>query len=418
MPTFQKPPYPESSTPSTSSTASTPSTTFTPITGNNREQHTHSPNLAGWTLLPMRIFLGITFVYAGVQKFADPQFFDQSTPGYIGNQLLAFAHGSPLQDIIISVAVPHAFILGIAIALGEIAIGLGTLLGLLFRPAAFFGLILSLTFFLTASWHVYPYFYGSDIVFAFCWLIMLLHGPVATGYPAWDTRLATKLTPPSQRSGLRSSLRKLLIASPDTPPAVTLPDGDYSATDLHTLSRYGNTQQRMRTIVQKKQEARRNFLLGTITGVSGIVSLGIVGLIANALFSNNQSNATQSTSTPPTDNTQNPSPSTVTGTGSNIAQISAVAKNSATTFTIPSTGDPGVLIHLSNDQFVAYDATCTHAGCRVDYDPGTQHLICPCHGATYDPAQRASVLAGPTITPLTPVAIHVDSATGAITLGS
>jgi thiosulfate dehydrogenase [quinone] large subunit len=96
--------------------------------------------------------------------------------------------------------------------------------------------------------------------------------------------------------------------------------------------------------------------------------------------------------------------------------VSAVPKNSAVSFTIPSTGDPGVLIHLSNDQFVAYDATCTHAGCPVDYDQASGHLLCPCHGAEFDPSQGAAVVQGPANSPLTQVSIRVDSATGAILL--
>src|SRR6516164_8168266 len=87
--------------------------------------------IAGRVMLPLRLFLGITFVYAGVQKLTDPQFFHKSTPGYIGNQLIAFAHGSPLHDLIIRTAVPHATLFGYAVAFGEIAIGLGALFGLL-----------------------------------------------------------------------------------------------------------------------------------------------------------------------------------------------------------------------------------------------------------------------------------------------
>ena len=79
---------------------------------------------------------------------------------------------------------------------------------------------------------------------------------------------------------------------------------------------------------------------------------------------------------------------TTTASGSTeIAQVSAVQPNSAVTFTIPSNGDPGVLIHLNNGKFVAFDATCTHAGCPVQYDPSSQHLLCPCHGAEFDPSQ-------------------------------
>ena len=407
MTTFRRPPYLESLT---------PPTTTTPVASHTMEQQKHSPIFAGWTLLPMRLFLGITFAYAGIQKLTDPQFFHKSTPGYIGNQLIAFAHGSPLHDLIMQVVLPYAVLFGYAIAFAEIAIGLAALCGLLFRPAALFGLVLSLVFFLTASWHVYPYFYGSDIVFAFCWLVMLLHGPVATGYPALDTWLMTK---PSlqQTPGLSSFIRTLLIGSPDRSQAIMPPGEGYAAVDIRPTARQGNAQQHMRTSAQRKLEKRRSFLLGTITGISAVAGLGVVGFVLNALFSNGQNAATQ-TNTPSTDSTQNGSTSTGTGTGSGavIARVSAVARNTSRAFTIPSTGDPGVLIHLPNDQFVAYDATCTHAGCPVDYDPTSRHLICPCHGATYDPAQQAAVLDGPTSTPLTAVSIHVDSATGAITL--
>jgi thiosulfate dehydrogenase [quinone] large subunit len=106
------------------------------------------------------------------------------------------------------------------------------------------------------------------------------------------------------------------------------------------------------------------------------------------------------------------------GTSTIIGHVSDVPVNSATSFTIPSNSDPGVLIHLNNGQFVAFDAACTHAGCPVDYDPGTQHLICPCHGAEFDPAHAAAVLSGPTNIPLTSVPIHVNNAGGTITLGS
>ncbi len=107
---------------------------------------------------------------------------------------------------------------------------------------------------------------------------------------------------------------------------------------------------------------------------------------------------------------------TTTGGSTEIAQVSAVQTNSAVTFTIPSNGDPGVLIHLNNGKFVAFDATCTHAGCPVQYDPSSQHLLCPCHGAEFDPSNAAAVIQGPTNTPLTSVPINVNNTTGAITL--
>ena len=65
---------------------------------------------------------------------------------------------------------------------------------------------------------------------------------------------------------------------------------------------------------------------------------------------------------------------------------------------------------------VAFDAVCTHAGCTVEYDRPSGYLVCPCHGATFDPANHAQVLGGPTDQPLAAIPIHVDIASGRITL--
>jgi thiosulfate dehydrogenase (quinone) large subunit len=378
---------------------------------------TRQVHLSGWVFLPLRLFLGITFVYAGIQKFTDPQFFHPSTPGYIGNQIIAFAHNSPIRTLLIHVALPHAMFFGFLIACGEIAIGLGTLVGLLARPAAFFGLLLSFIFFLSASWHVYPYFYGSDVVFIFAWLTLLLHGPRHTGLPIADTWLAETLFPADTVSSLDTIAtigRALLIGSP----GITLPEpSEPDAVPITSLKppTHGN---RYRTVVQRKTQNRRSFLLGVLSGGASVAVLGITGLVMRGPGQGEGSNSP----TPPADSVPTPIATSASGTvgtaGGAIAQVSSLPKNSATTFTIPSTGDPGVVIHLSNDQFVAYDAICTHAGCQVDYDVTSQQLICPCHGATYDPAHDAAVLAGPTQTPLTKVAIHIDGTTGAITLQS
>jgi thiosulfate dehydrogenase [quinone] large subunit len=41
-------------------------------------------------LLPLRLFFGATFVYAGLQKLTDPQFFSATAPGFIGHQMTGF----------------------------------------------------------------------------------------------------------------------------------------------------------------------------------------------------------------------------------------------------------------------------------------------------------------------------------------
>src|SRR5579863_316212 len=147
----------------------------------------------GWILIPLRLFLGITFIYAGLQKLTDPQFFNPTAAGYIGKQIAAFATGSPLHDFLVQVTIPHAYLFGVLIAYGELAIGVGTILGFLLRPAAFFGMLISLMFFLTATWRVRPYFYGSDIVFFFCWLTLLIAGPASTGLPTLDAIIVPRL---------------------------------------------------------------------------------------------------------------------------------------------------------------------------------------------------------------------------------
>jgi len=52
----------------------------------------------------------------------------------------------------------------------------------------------------------------------------------------------------------------------------------------------------------------------------------------------------------------------------------------------------------------------------VNYDPGSGHLVCPAHGAIFDPASSFSVLQGPATSPLPAVSIHVNS-DGTITTG-
>ncbi len=79
---------------------------------------------------------------------------------------------------------------------------------------------------------------------------------------------------------------------------------------------------------------------------------------------------------------------------------------------------PGVLVKLADGKIVAFDAVCTHAGCTVEWDPSYDLLVCPCHGAAFDPAHDAQPVAGPTNTPLSPIPIHVDTASGRITVNA
>jgi thiosulfate dehydrogenase [quinone] large subunit len=116
-----------------------------------------------------------------------------------------------------------------------------------------------------------------------------------------------------------------------------------------------------------------------------------------------------------------PSPATYIQNAVTHAQLLANASNiqpdQALTLNDPTVGQI-VLIHLDNGQFVAYSTTCTHAGCQVQFDPSSKDLICPCHGAVYDPYNNAQVLAGPAPFPLQSIPIQYDSSTGNIYLNN
>src|SRR5215472_11468578 len=100
-------------------------------------------SLPSRALLPLRAFLGLTFCYAGWQKFSDPQFFDPLAQGYIGRQLADEAQHSPLSWLLTGLAIPHASFFGGLVALGELLVGLATLLGLLSRLSASVGLLIN-----------------------------------------------------------------------------------------------------------------------------------------------------------------------------------------------------------------------------------------------------------------------------------
>jgi Rieske Fe-S protein len=95
------------------------------------------------------------------------------------------------------------------------------------------------------------------------------------------------------------------------------------------------------------------------------------------------------------------------GKGQAIAKESEVETNAALPFRDSETGQPAVLVHLQNGGFVAYSAVCTHQGCTVAYKKQPRRLICPCHGAVYDPANDAAVESGPAPSPLQEIAVEV-----------
>ncbi len=99
-----------------------------------------------------------------------------------------------------------------------------------------------------------------------------------------------------------------------------------------------------------------------------------------------------------------------------VLGTTSLAANTATDIVNPADGKAGLLIRLPNGNFVAYERACTHEGVEVNYDPMTHTIVCPAHGAVFDPLNKAAVLQGPAKLPLTPVAFRVN-ADGTVTAG-
>ncbi|MCM2389410.1 DoxX family protein [Streptomyces albipurpureus] len=128
-----------------------------------------------YALLPLRIFLGVTFVYAGLDKLTDSRFLADSGTGSIGDLMRNVRDTSAVPWLVdLALKNPEGF--GYAIALGELAVGIGTLVGLLARLAALGGALISLSLWLTVSWATEPYYYGNDLVYLMAWLPLVLAG--------------------------------------------------------------------------------------------------------------------------------------------------------------------------------------------------------------------------------------------------
>jgi thiosulfate dehydrogenase [quinone] large subunit len=313
------------------------------------------PRARDYALLPLRGFLGFTFTFAGLQKLANPAYLDANSPTSVQSTMLSLQHQSPIGWLLsISAHAPVA--VGIMIALGELAVGLATIVGLWTRLAAAGGLLLSLTFFLTVSWNTSPYYYGSDIVFLFAWTVPLLRG-------AWDG------------------------------PTV---DAWISA-----------------RAARDPDPARRALVLGGAGAAVLAAGAGVLAATTAAVGRALNTSDTTPAAAPPPSPSPSPSPSakkTHKATQQSPAPTGRLLTSAADLpvgQALPirdASGRPAWLLHDSAG-FHALSAVCTHAGCIVNPQGG--ELVCPCHGGVYD-ARTGKVLAGPPPAPLPPVDVTVS----------
>ncbi|MEU0161329.1 DoxX family protein [Streptomyces sp. NPDC006261] len=128
-----------------------------------------------YALLPLRLFLGVTFVYAGLDKLTDSGFLSATGPGSVGEMMRGARDSAAIPALVdLALKSPEGF--GYAIAVGELLVGLGTLVGLWARLAALGGALISLSLWLTVSWQATPYYYGNDLPYLMAWLPLVLAG--------------------------------------------------------------------------------------------------------------------------------------------------------------------------------------------------------------------------------------------------
>ena len=377
--------------------------------------------LSGWAMLPLRAFLGFTFCFAGLQKLANPNFFNAASPSSIQAQLIASIRISPLHPLLghlLRFAVP----IGILIAVAELAVGLGTLLGLWTRVAAAGGALLALVLFLTVSFHSSPYYTGADIVFFFAWIPLIVAG--SGGVLSLDSVIASRVAAENQLG---------------PPTVVPIPFEKVQQVCGHyehdTCSAQGGARcdvyhcpfladARGNVIERRGPDAvdrRRLVLGGTVAAavaVVGGVAAGAAAGLGRAVGGANSPGAgtsALSANTPAASGattTTTAAPGTTTtaakAAGTRIGLASQVPVGGAATFTDPKSGDPGLVLQLTKDQFVAYDAVCPHAGCTVGYASGAKLIVCPCHGSEFDPS-TGSVVSPPSPRGLTPIHVSVTS---------
>ncbi|WP_328962025.1 TQO small subunit DoxD [Streptomyces virginiae] len=141
-------------------------------------------------LLPLRLFLGVTFVYAGIDKLTDPAFLSASGDGSIGDLMRGVRDTSAIPAMVdMALSSPVGF--AVALAIGEILVGLGAMVGLLTRVAAVGGALIALSLWLTVSWAVTPYYYGNDLIYMMAWTPLILAG---APYLSLDSVIRSRLS--------------------------------------------------------------------------------------------------------------------------------------------------------------------------------------------------------------------------------
>ncbi len=373
---------------------------------------------AGWALLPLRAFLGFTFVFAGLQKFANPNFFNSASPDSINAQLIAADRNSPLS-FLLGHLIEKATAVGILMALGELAVGLGILFGLWTRVAAIAGSVISLSLFLSVSFHQHPYYTGSDIVFAFAFVPLAIAG---AGVLSLDSAIAARVRRdkdagdptivPIEFGSVqehcgnfvqgRCSAQANAACSPSSCPVLV-------GSRAPLLARRAVDEIDRRTAVAGGMAAGAT-AVAVVISAGAAAGLGrAVGGVKGPVGGGTSQLRPGSTTTPQTPTTSGgTSTTTKTSLGHAIGPSTSVKVGGAATFSNPLSQQTGIVIQPTAGDFRAFDALCPHAGCVVSYSKPADLLVCPCHGSQFN-AKSGVVEVGPAVTGLKEYKLAVGS---------
>ena len=302
----------------------------------------------------LRLFLGGTMLYAGVDKLIlDPRFLREDGVGSIGDTLRLFVTaGGPLAPLVQALAIGQPILIGAAMAGAQLVVGALLLSGSWVRVGALLGALISLSLALTSSWGVSPYYYGNDLPYLVGFLALAAIGdggvlragaPVTRGYD------------PNRRAALFTGGGVVLT--------------------LLTLIALDRSR------------------------------------LASLIAPNSGANASP---TPGATATPAPSPSpTASGGGAvggtAITGAGSLGAGQALNF---SAGGTAAVLLKDGGTYRAFERACTHQGTLVEWEAANGSFYCNNHGARFSPT--GDVIVGPALTALRPITVSV-AADGSVT---
>jgi len=171
---------------------------------------------AGLFWLPIRLFVGFEFLEAGLHKFGAAGWTDGTGAGVLGywqNAVAIPTQGRPpitfewyrdfLNLLINNHAAPW---FGWAITLGEIAVGVGLIIGLFTGVAAFFGALMNVSYLLAGSTSTNPVLFTMAIGLMLAWK--------TAGYYGVDRYLLPMLGTPWRPSVLKRTRASTSVPAP------------------------------------------------------------------------------------------------------------------------------------------------------------------------------------------------------------